>query len=65
MVKASHLHTTTRRFTAHNEHQVDDSEVWVPETVHTARDLPFVCCRWPGMIRWWRCVWVPRTVHSV
>ena len=26
MVKASHLHTTTRRFTAHNEHQVDESE---------------------------------------
>jgi hypothetical protein len=26
MVKASHLHTTTRRFTAHNEHQVDQSE---------------------------------------
>jgi hypothetical protein len=26
MVKASHLHTTTRRFTAHGEHQVRESE---------------------------------------
>jgi hypothetical protein len=25
--------------------------VWVPETARTALTCPFVCGRWPGMIR--------------
>ena len=35
--------------------EVGRGRLWVPETVHTVRDLPVRPRQGPGMIRWWRC----------